>query len=71
MTFVEIALILTYVCVLLIKSCDMSSVGRLQRGAESFAKATCSTYGLGDTASGESVALQLLDALSAVLHHES
>ena len=61
MTFVEIALILTYVCVLLIKSCDMSSLRRVQLDAEAFAKAACSTYGFGDTASGE--ALSLLNTL--------
>lgn len=40
MTLIELALILIYVCVLLIKSCEYS-------------RDVCSTYGFGETADGE------------------
>ena len=45
----QVALILAYMCVLVIKSCDMSSVGTAQRASKDVAKAICSTYGLGET----------------------
>ena len=50
---IELALILSYICVLLIKTCD-PSLDRLSIVDDQRAtKATCSVYGLGDTASGE------------------
>jgi hypothetical protein len=42
MMLVELALVVAYVCVLMIKSCDLSSE-------------VCSTYGIGDDAKGEQV----------------
>ena len=53
MMMAELALILIYTCVLLIKSCDMSSVGTAYRDeAERVAQAVCTTYGFGDDATG-------------------
>ena len=40
MTVIQLALLILYVCVLLIKSCNMSAM-------------VCASYGFGDTASGE------------------
>jgi len=52
---IDLALILIYLCVLLIKSCDMSSVGvGVLRDLEvdQLGKAVCDTYGFGDSPSG-------------------
>jgi hypothetical protein len=46
-TVIEQGLVLAYTCVLLIKTCDLSVD-------------VCSTYGFGDTASGEEVLLKLV-----------
>ena len=51
MMLAEVSLILVYLCVLLIKSCDFSSVRRTERDDE-LAKAVCKTYGFGETSSG-------------------
>ena len=60
MAFVALTLVLIYTCVLLIKLCDMSSLTRAQLSAEltvstmrHATRATCGTFGFGDTASGE------------------
>ena len=52
MAFIEIVLLLTYTSVLLIKSCDTSSLRRAQLNDLDTVKAMCSTFGFGDTASG-------------------
>jgi hypothetical protein len=53
MAFAGLALVLVYTCVLLIKSCDMSSVSTaFQFQARAVASAVCSTYGFGDTSEG-------------------
>lgn len=63
---IDIILILIYMCALLIKSCDLSSVSagyraaelRLLRGSslqQEVARAVCSTYGFGETAEGAAV----------------
>ena len=49
MAFIEIVLILLYMCVLLIKSCDVPTSGRLDAKT---VRAMCSGFGFGDTASG-------------------
>jgi hypothetical protein len=54
MLSIELALIFVYLCVLLIKSCDLSSVSEAYRNIEGFAEAICVTYGFGSTADGES-----------------
>jgi hypothetical protein len=55
MMLAELALILIYTCALLIKSCDMSSVGTAHRDeAKQVAAAICTTYGFGDDATGAS-----------------
>ena len=49
----ELSLIVVYVCVLLVKSCDMSAVAsEYQKDAQKVSKAICATYGFGDTADG-------------------
>ena len=53
MMFVQLALIVVYTCVMLIKSCDMASVLAAYSNAEDVAKIVCATYGFGDDASGE------------------
>ena len=68
MALIELALCLVYTCALLIKSCDASSLGRVQlntgedgatrenvdaRFVEATASATCKSFGLGGDASGE------------------
>ena len=53
-TVVEVTLILNYICVLLIKTCDPSLVRSVTIDDQRVAEAVCSAYGLGDTASGES-----------------
>jgi len=58
MTIVELALILVYICVLLIKSCDLSSLksSRETQGSSMYrddiAVSICHTYGLGETSDG-------------------
>ena len=53
-TLVEVSLVLVYLCVLLIKTCDMSSLGSKQdASAEGVSRELCATFGFGDTASGE------------------
>mmetsp|Transcript_14795 Transcript_14795/g.39539 ORF Transcript_14795/g.39539 Transcript_14795/m.39539 type:complete len:438 (+) Transcript_14795:2667-3980(+) len=54
MMTVELALILVYLSVLLVKSCDLSSVSAAQRDhiSDEVARAVCAPYGLGDTSSG-------------------
>ena len=61
MVLVELVLLLTYTCVLLIKSCDISSLATVRfearltiKARTVFIKAMCSGYGFGETASGES-----------------
>jgi hypothetical protein len=58
MTFIELALLLLYICVLLIKNCDLQSP---QVSAEvstiavqAVVGAMCRGYGFGDSASGAS-----------------
>eukprot|EP00966_Prymnesium_polylepis_P329427 7385127-Prymnesium_polylepis.4 len=55
MMTVELALILVYLSVLLVKSCDLSSVSAAQRDhiSDEVARAVCAPYGLGDTSSGK------------------
>jgi hypothetical protein len=54
MYITELALIFVYVAVLLIKSCDFSSLGAAYRDNEQGIKAAnCRTYGFGDTANGK------------------
>ena len=53
---IEVAMILIYICVLLIKTCDPSLVRSSMVDDARFSKAICSAYGLGDTASGKSAA---------------
>ena len=50
---IEVTLILSYICVLLIKTCDPSLIRSSIVDDERVAEAICSAYGLGDTASGE------------------
>ena len=59
MAMIELALVLIYVCVLLIKSCDMSSVRTTGPEVDRLAKAMCSSYGFGDTATGKVVQIRL------------
>ena len=65
MTIVELALILVYICVLLIKSCDLSSL-RSSRETQAWpmyrddiAVSICHTYGLGETSDGENFSTSL------------
>jgi len=51
-TMIELSLIGTYICVLLIKSCDLSSVSTDNRHERDLARAVCRTYGFGDDSSG-------------------
>ena len=56
-TMIELGLIVTYLCVLLIKSCDPRSVWMnaaeiSATDAEAIVRATCSAYGFGGTADG-------------------
>ena len=60
MTLIELGLILVYTAVLLIKSCDPTSLtaGRLDyevsaAAVQSTVRLMCSGYGFGDTADGE------------------
>ena len=56
MLFVEVGSIFTYMIVLLIKVCDMSSVAYAhQQQAKAAAKAVCRTFGFGDTADGDAL----------------
>ena len=53
MHFSELSLVFIYLTVLLIKSCDMSSVSAAYRAdAENIARAVCTTYGFGDVPNG-------------------
>ena len=62
MVMIELSLIFIYICVLLIKSCDMSSVRQFgiskatSRQTEDFTKAVCMTFGFGENASGQRAA---------------
>ena len=52
---IDLALILIYLCVLLIKSCDMSSVGvgyLRDLEMDRIGRAVCDTYGFGNSPSG-------------------
>eukprot|EP00966_Prymnesium_polylepis_P218167 5049362-Prymnesium_polylepis.1 len=51
---IELTLILVYTCVLVIKTCDMSSLNHGNRNEhyEAFASAMCATYGFGSSATG-------------------
>ena len=49
----QVALILNYICVLVLKTCDPPLEHMSIIEEERVAKAICSSYGLGDTASGE------------------
>jgi hypothetical protein len=53
MAFVEIGLILVYLCVLLIKSCDASNLTTALYDADDYAQRVCRGYGFGDTADGD------------------
>ena len=53
MVVIQLSLVVAYLCVLLIKSCDFSSVRAAQQLDASVAKAVCTTFGFGDTATGE------------------
>ena len=56
MTLVELALILVYLSVVVIKSCDLSALQLSDLGAArdfDFGAAVCTTYGFGESASGE------------------
>jgi len=75
MMFVELALIFVYMCVLLIKTCDMSSVGASANlvDRDAAARAVCRTFGFGETADGlyglflvSGLTLLLLVLLSAI-----
>lgn len=71
MAVVELALILVYLCVLLIKQCDMSSVStaisnEVFRDDDEAAKAICRTFGLGETPNGVYVFF-ILFALGMIL----
>jgi hypothetical protein len=58
MMIVELAMVFTYMCVLLIKVCDMSSVAYTDyKEAIAAAAAVCRTFGLGDTADGDGLNL--------------
>ena len=63
----DMALIISYLCVLIVKTCDLSSTSTatLSRLGDGMAitKATCSTYGFGESAAGESCS-QLYEARS-------
>ena len=51
---IDLALILIYLCSLLIKTCDMSAVGTTFRGdATGLGKVMCNTFGFGETPDGE------------------
>jgi hypothetical protein len=64
MTLIEVALILVYACVLVMKVCDQSSVARSgaqhDPRAEAMAKRMCSTFGFGDSANGAAGAMIML-----------
>eukprot|EP00966_Prymnesium_polylepis_P178910 4142497-Prymnesium_polylepis.3 len=49
MTFIQLGLIFLYVCVLVIKSCDLPAGRTATAEAENVARAMCSTYGFGDS----------------------
>jgi hypothetical protein len=56
MVFIELVLIILYICVLIIKSCDVQGV-QVRAEVTTIAlqaalRATCSGFGFGDTASG-------------------
>ena len=53
MMLIELALVLIYVCVLVIKTCNMSMTTSSSRDADTIARALCSSYGFGETSSGE------------------
>ena len=56
MMFVELAMVFTYLCVLLIKVCDMSSVAYTKhKEADAASAAVCRTFGLGDDAKGKAL----------------
>eukprot|EP00966_Prymnesium_polylepis_P282440 6526232-Prymnesium_polylepis.1 len=61
MMMIELALILVYTCTLLIKTCDLSSIRSTHSDADNIARALCASYGLGDTASGETLRSADLD----------
>eukprot|EP00966_Prymnesium_polylepis_P332020 7387556-Prymnesium_polylepis.3 len=53
MMLIELALVLVYTCVLVIKSCDMSAVQSSDLDAQQeLAAVVCTTYGLGTSAKG-------------------
>ena len=52
MAFIQLALISIYMCVLLIKSCDMTLLTATYRDANEIGKAVCTSYGFGETAQG-------------------
>jgi hypothetical protein len=49
----EVTLICIYASVLLIKTCDLSSLGAAYREKEEIAKEICKAYGFGETSDGE------------------
>lgn len=54
MALIELALVVVYVCVLLIKVCDQSSIKvSLRAQYDEGTKTTCSTFGFGPSANGE------------------
>ena len=59
---IEVALILSYICVLLIKTCDPSMDRFSMVDDQRATKATCSIYGLGGTARGKRPKLAKGDA---------
>ena len=50
---VDMALVLVYISVLLIKSCDVDSFWSTLNNADTIARAMCNTFGFGETADGE------------------
>ena len=53
MTFIQLGLIFLYVCVLVIKSCDLPAGRTVTAEAEDVARTMCSTYGFGDSPEGD------------------
>ncbi|KAL1522821.1 hypothetical protein AB1Y20_017790 [Prymnesium parvum] len=61
MVIVQLSLVLVYTCVLVIKSCDGSSLTSQRDSATATLRASCRTFGFGDTADGD-----LSDAMQCV-----
>jgi hypothetical protein len=53
MMMTELSLVLIYLCVLVIKTCDLSALRSTRRDADEIARAICSTYGFGDDSAGK------------------